>query len=85
MIVKAAFISVWDGGTQIISPCEVDTETKEIINIERVEVANNVNVLDGEYVQIDGELFGACSKEDADSVSPGYWYWYHSKEIKHVF
>ena len=74
-VVNATFISVWDGGTEIASPCKVNTETKEIFDIEKVDTVCDVNVLDGEYIKIGENLYGACRKEDADST-PGYWYWY---------
>lgn len=74
-VVDATFISIWDGGTEFASPCKVNTETKEIFDIEKVDTVCNVNVLDGEYVKIGEDLYGACSKEDADTT-PGYWYWY---------
>ena len=74
-VINATFVSIWDGGTEIASPCKVNTLTMEIFDVEKVDPVCDVNVLDGEYVKIGEELFGACSKEDADTC-PGYWYWY---------
>lgn len=74
-VVSATFVSVWDGGTEINSPCMVNLETKEIFNITKVDTKCDVDILEGEYVKIGEDLYGACSKEDADT-NPGYWYWY---------
>lgn len=74
-VINATFVSIWDGGTEIASPCKVNTLTMEVFDLEKVDPVCDVNVLDGEYVKIGEELFGACNKEDADTCS-GYWYWY---------
>lgn len=70
--VKAAFISVWDGGTEIISPCMVNVCTNEVFDVQKVDAAN-VNTLDAEFVEIDGERFAVCQKDEADLTSD-FWY-----------
>lgn len=54
MIKNATFTSVWDNGIEVVSSCKVDTETKRCFDIEVVNV-NGLDVLDNEYVTIDGE------------------------------
>ena len=51
---KANFISVWDGGTQIITSCEYDEKTKIVSNIEQADVDDiELNILDDEFVQLE--------------------------------
>ena len=46
---KATYVSVWDGGIEIISTCEYDPETKDVTDIESVEV-NGLDYLEEEYI-----------------------------------
>ena len=54
---KAKFISEWDGGTEIETTCTVDVVTKKVFNIKKAWVGDSVDVLDGEFVEIDDERF----------------------------
>lgn len=49
-MIKASFVSVWDGGTQIVSPCRFNDVTKDVEEIESVEVGESVDVLEDEFV-----------------------------------
>lgn len=61
MIKNAYFVSVWDGGQEIVTPCQFNTESGEVFNIEMVET--DVDILerefirfeDGKEIEIDGE------------------------------
>ena len=62
-IKRATYISVWDGGFEIHSKCKVDTVSKRVFDIEIVDVGDNVDILDYEYVVIDGEKHSVDSYE----------------------
>lgn len=55
MIKNATFISVWDNGYEVITNCKVNMETKEIFDIETVDV--DVDILEEEYVTIDDKKY----------------------------
>ena len=66
-IKDAMFTSVWDGGFEITTKCKVNTETKEIFDIEVSESnADMVEHLDEEYVTIDGIDYRAVTAEYAN-------------------
>lgn len=71
MIKNATFTSVWDGGYEITTNCKVNTETKEVFDIEpSIGTEDLVNELDYEYVTVDGEDFPVSS----DNEETEYWY-----------
>lgn len=55
MIKNATFTSVWDGGYEVITNCKVNMETKEIFDIETVDI--NVDILEEEYVTINNKKY----------------------------
>lgn len=66
-IKDAMFTSVWDGGFEITTKCKVNTETKEIFDIEVSESnADMVEHLDEEYVTIDEIDYRAVTAEYAN-------------------
>lgn len=70
MIKDATYTSVWDGGYEVTTNCKVDTETKEVFDIEVSEVdADWLEVLDEEYVTISGVDYPVSSDDDTE-----YWY-----------
>lgn len=71
MIKNATFTSVWDGGYGITTNCKVNTETKEVFDVEVSRGTEDlVNELDYEYVTIDGsEYLVSNDKEETE-----YWY-----------
>ena len=59
MNMKGTFVSVWDGGTEIRTPAELDLSTGEVIT-ESVE-AGNVEILDREYFESEtGDELDIC-------------------------
>lgn len=67
IVKNGLFTSVWDGGFEITTKCKVNTETKEIFDIEVSEsTADVVNELDEEYVTIDGIDYRAVTAEYAN-------------------
>lgn len=53
MIKNATFTSVWDGGYEITSGCKVNTETKEVFDIETIDVGDDLDVLEFEFITVD--------------------------------
>lgn len=77
-IIDAEFTSVWDGGYCITTSCKVNLSTREVYDIEdAVGVEAFVDVLDEEYVMINGTKYPVIESEryDRDYESDGY-YWY---------
>ena len=72
MIKNAKFVSVWDGGYEITTNCKVDMETREIFDIEMVEVDESLEHLDNEYIIIDGEKFDVFSVDKVEDQN--FWY-----------
>lgn len=67
----AEFVSVWDGGFAVATNCKVNMVTKEVFDIEvSEESADGLDVLDEQYITIDGEKFPVFDEETDD----GYWY-----------
>ena len=65
MIKNATFTSVWDGGYEITTACKVDTETKEVFDVEISEgTAEIVQELDAEYITLDGEEYPVSDDPD---------------------
>ena len=69
---NASFVSVWDGGTEIVTSCKVNVCTNEVFDVQKVDAAD-VNTLDAEFVEIDGERYDVHQKADADLTSD-FWY-----------
>lgn len=70
MLKDAIFVSEWDGGTKLATPCTVDVETKTIYNIGLIDMSS-VCCLDREYVIIDGEEYTAGERSE-DGVEYRY-------------
>lgn len=67
VIKNGLFTSVWDDGFEITTKCKVNTEIKEIFDIEVSESnADMVEHLDKEYVTIDGIDYRAVTAEYAN-------------------
>lgn len=77
MVKDATFISVWDGGFELLSSCKVNTETREVFNIEQFEDAvdddgDELENLIREYIIVNGTdtvLKVLILKQNKD-----YWY-----------
>ena len=72
MIKNATFTSVWDGGYEVKTNCKVDMETREVYDIEMVNVGESFKHLDNEYITIDGEDFDVFSIDEVEDAN--FWY-----------
>ena len=75
---KAEVTSVWDGGVEITTGCTVDLCTHRVFDIEMcVDEADAVEVLEREYVSIDGKKYPVVRKDELtpDMMAAGY-FWY---------
>ena len=52
-IKNALLTSIWDGGYEITSNCKVNLETKEIYDIDLINM-EGLSIFEGEYVTIEG-------------------------------
>ena len=73
-ITKATFVSEWDGGTQIISPCFVNMETKEVFDIETVDPGDSVDSLDREYIIFNDTEYTVCPLSEYEDGEAEFWY-----------
>lgn len=64
------YVSVWDGSTALESACLINETTHEITILETFNV--DVDILETEYVIIDGVQFPACNADEYDGN--GYYY-----------
>jgi hypothetical protein len=69
MIKNAIFTSVWDGGYEVITNCKVNMETKEVFDIEMAEMDDALDVLEAEFVTIDGIDYDVSNDDTTE-----YWY-----------
>lgn len=75
---RAEITSVWDGGVEITTGCTVDLCTHRVFDIEMfADEDDSVEVLDREYVSIDGKAYPVVRKEELtpDMMAAGY-FWY---------
>lgn len=58
MVKKAKYVSEWNEGIQIKTNCMVDTESKEVFNIEMTSFfSENLVHLNGEYILLDNKKY----------------------------
>jgi len=62
LAIDGEYVSVWDGGQEIRTKCRVSPVTRELISESSVEV--KVNVLDREYVVLNGKEYAARNQEE---------------------
>ena len=62
LVVDGEYVSVWDGGVEVRTKCVCGTHTREI----HIEASQDVNVevLDREYVLLNGKEYKACNEEE---------------------
>jgi hypothetical protein len=77
-VIYAIFTSVWDGGIAITTGCKVNTETKEVFDIQPNDSSQTeaLNTLEREYITMDGTDFGVFSKDESDEGD----FWYRSSD-----
>ncbi len=71
--IQAQYTSVWDDGAAVITtPCEISVMTREIINIQCVDV-HGVNICTGESVTVAGEQFEVGTEEEYNAGKYKIW------------
>lgn len=72
MVKKAKFTSVWDDGYEVTSECKVNMESKEVFDIELVNVDElDLEILEREYITIDDKEY-PVSRDGEDDTE--FWY-----------
>lgn len=75
MIKNATFTSVWDGGYEVTTDCKVNMETREVFDIAMVEVDESLEILDYEYITLDGADYAVLNANEEDGVDKSdFWY-----------
>lgn len=76
MTVCAKFVSIWNNGEyRIETDCKVNTKTKEVFEIEKIcdsSILNELQVIDKEFIIIDGIEFRVRQKEEKKPEE--FWY-----------
>lgn len=77
-VIDAKFVSIWDGGYEVMSNCKVDMRTHEVFDIEKIDMGNKVETLDSEHILIDDEYFDVFPKDQVDADEgefiTSFWY-----------
>lgn len=72
MKINANYISIWSNGYEIITKCIINLDTKEVEEIEIVDVPEvNDYICTEEYVEVSGKLYPVYEKEDYSGI--GVW------------
>lgn len=71
-IIKGAFVSIWDGNVYIETSCKINLETKEVFDIQTSSY--NGDILEKEYVIIDGEEYPVFQLSDITEEDDEFWY-----------
>jgi len=66
---KGEYVSVWDGGVKIESPCTVDPRTRKIV-IEHASGVEGLETMEREYVVLNGTEYEACNEEEWATYTP---------------
>jgi len=61
---------VWDGGHAVTTKCKVNMKTREVFDIETIEVSDSLDVLESEFVTINGVNYSVSD----DDENTEYWY-----------
>lgn len=76
MIKNATFTSVWNGGYEVTTNCKVNTNTREVFDIEK-EDREELDCLEKEFVTVDGKDFSCgCALADTEQLNEQTDYWY---------
>lgn len=70
--VDAFFVSQWDDGSVYVSPCKVNLETKEILEIVTVPYIGRGNLY-SEHLVLHGQEY-SVSKDEGNAKDGQYWY-----------
>ena len=70
--VDAFFVSQWDDGSVYVSPCKVNLETKEILEIVTVPYIGRGNLY-SEHLVLHGQEY-SVSNDEGTAEDGQYWY-----------
>ena len=78
LAVKGKYVSVWDGGVEVKSPCTVNPITREV-SIEHASDVEGLETMEREYVVLNRKEYEACNLEEWEQLTPEEWsrmfYW----------
>ena len=70
-IISTIFISYWDGGKAVKTSCKVNMNTKEVFDIQKVDI-DGLDDLEGEQIEIGNYLYDVYCETVAEDGD--YWY-----------
>lgn len=74
---RIMFTSVWDDGTTVTTPCEIDKKSREVYYIQESESEPPTGSIVEEYITIDGKRYSVYNSEQVDIKDLGedeFWY-----------
>ena len=74
MIKTATFNSIWDGDVCISSSCKVNMETKEVFDIELVEVSDDLDILERQFIVFDDDIEHEVVEKVERENDDQFWY-----------
>jgi hypothetical protein len=69
LLVDGEYVSVWDGGVEVKSPCTVDPRTRKI-EIEHAADVDGLETMEREYVVLNGKEYKAVNEEYRYEFTP---------------
>jgi hypothetical protein len=67
--VRGEYVSVWDGGVEVKSPCTVDPRTRKVV-IEHASSVEGLETMEREYVVLNGTEYEAANEEERYEFTP---------------
>lgn len=73
MIMSGFYVSIWDDDTKIKTPCKINFDTREVFDIEQVDI-EGINTCTDEYLlDSDGKYFDQVYQKNEANTNE-YWY-----------
>ncbi len=69
LLVAGEYVSTWDGGVEVRSPCTVDPRTRKV-EIEHASDVEGLETMEREYVVLNGTEYEAANEEARAEFTP---------------
>lgn len=73
MIVSGFYVSVWDDSIKLTTPCKINFDTREVFDIEQVDI-EGIDVLTDEYLLDSDQKYFAQVYQKDEAEENDYWY-----------
>lgn len=69
LLIDGEYVSQWDGGVEVKSPCTVDPRTRKVV-IEHASGVEGLETMEREYVVLNGTEYEAANEEERYEFTP---------------